>query len=132
IPKLILNKKQAQYIVGTLANQLQSATKEVAISEGTIEHIFPQKPTKADWPNLDELAPYTWHIGNLTILGAKPNHKAANSSFGDKKSTHYPKSEIKLTKEVAAKYAKWDAATVLTRTTDELFPMLKKAWPKLA
>jgi hypothetical protein len=132
IPKLILNRRQAQFIVTTLANQLQSATKEVAINQGTIEHIFPQKPTKADWPNLDELAPYTWHIGNLTILGAKPNQKAANASFADKRSTHYPKSEVKLTKEVAAKYSKWDAATILTRTTDELLPMLKKAWPKLA
>jgi Protein of unknown function DUF262/Protein of unknown function (DUF1524) len=132
IQKLILNRKQAQFIVTTLANQLQSATKEVAINQGTIEHIFPQKPTNADWPNLDELAPYTWHIGNLTILGAKPNQKAANASFADKRTTHYPKSEIRMTKEVAAKYSKWDVATILTRTNDELLPMLKKAWPKLA
>lgn len=131
IPKLILNKKQAQYIVTTMANQLQSATKEVAINQGTIEHIFPQNPTNADWLNSDELAPYTWHIGNLTILGAKPNQKAANASFAEKKKTHYPASEIKMTKEVATKYPKWDAATVLTRTTDELLPSLKKAWPKL-
>ena len=94
IPKLILNKKQAQYIVTTLANQLQSATKEVAINQGTIEHIFPQKPTKADWRNLDELASYTWHMGNLTILGEKPNQKTANASFADEKNAYYPKSEI--------------------------------------
>jgi hypothetical protein len=131
IPKLILNKKQTQYIMTALANQLQSSTKEVAINKGTIEHIFPQKPNNTDWPNHDELAPFTWHIGNLTILGDKPNQKAANASFAEKKSTHYPKSEIKLTKEVATKYNKWDAATVVARTTDELLPMLKKAWPKL-
>jgi hypothetical protein len=131
IPKLILNRKQAQFIVTTLANQLQSVTKEVSINQGTIEHIFPQRPTKEDWPNLDELAPFTWHVGNLTILGEKPNQKAANASFADKRSTYYPKSEIKLTKEVATKYSKWDSAAVLARTVDELLPIFKKTWPKI-
>lgn len=126
-----LGRKQAQYILTTLANQLQSKTKEVAVDAGTLEHIFPQRPDAKDWPNQKELAPFTWHIGNLSIMGGKPNQKAANTSFEEKRTKHYPGSEIKLTKDIA-KYSKWDPTVVVARTVDDLLPIFKKTWPKLS
>ena len=52
-----------------LANSKQSATKEVAMNESNLEHIYPINATTSEWPNKVDLDPYVWRIGNLTILG---------------------------------------------------------------
>ena len=82
-----------------LANAQQSKTNEVAIAAANLEHVFPQNPG-ANWPNAQDLEPYTWHVGNLTILGEKLNRNAQNKGFADKKSEYYANPEVKMTQEL--------------------------------
>jgi hypothetical protein len=80
VEKTYLTKSQARYLLSSVANYMQSTTSEIGIDDGTLEHIFPEKPA-AGWTNADELLDHVWHIGNLTLLGGKLNEKAANAPF---------------------------------------------------
>ena len=91
VADLVLERSQAVWLMTRLANQLQSATKEVGMDRANLEHIFPQN-AGAGWPNRRDLEPFIWHIGNLSILGNRINRKAQNKSFADKCSLHYSKS----------------------------------------
>lgn len=122
---LKLERSQAIWLMTQLANARQSKTKEVGMAQANLEHIFPQNPG-GNWPNAKELEPYTWHIGNLTILGEGLNRKAQNKSFDDKKSQHYNSSEIKMTQEILS-YSTWDPAAVKKRAS-ELAKRIVQLW----
>jgi hypothetical protein len=124
VESLLLSRSQAQYLLSSLANAVQSATKEIAVDDANLEHIFPIHPS-SDWTNTAELEPYKWHIGNLTVLSTRLNREAANSGFEIKKK-HYDKSEIKLTKQLTA-LTKWDRDEVLKRAK-ELAKLANKIW----
>lgn len=126
---LMLERSEALWLVTQLANAKQSATKEVAMGKANLEHVFPQNPSAAVWPNAAILEPFTWHIGNLTILGDRLNRNAQNKSFADKSAQFYKKSEIALTKDLL-KYPAWDEAAVRKRGLD-LVRALAKLWPAL-
>jgi hypothetical protein len=113
---LELERSAAIWLMTQLANAQQSRTREVEMADANLEHVFPQNPG-SNWPNATDLEPFTWHIGNLTILGVRLNRKAQNKSFGDKKSQHYANSEIKMTQELLA-YSQWDPASVKKRAAD--------------
>jgi hypothetical protein len=122
---LILGRAQAQYLVGTIAQKMQSNTHEIVIGDGTLEHIFPQSPD-AGWANISKLKEYIWHVGNLTILGTKLNGKSANDVY-KKKVPHYRKSEITMTKKIPQSYKKWDEAEILRRAA-ELAAIATQIW----
>lgn len=122
---LELERSQAIWLMIQLANAQQSKTRELGMAEANLEHVFPQNPG-ANWPNSRELQPFTWNIGNLTILGNKLNRKAQNMSFEDKKSQHYSGSEIKMTQDLID-YALWDAAAVKKRAS-ELAKKIVQLW----
>ena len=111
---LLLERSEAVWLMTQLANSRQSATKEVAMGKANLEHVFPQNPTAAAWPNAAALEPLTWHIGNLSILGEKLNRKSQNKSFTDKSTQYYSKSEIELTKDLTKEHT-WDEPTILNR-----------------
>ncbi len=72
-----------------------------------IEHIYPQKPRTAKWANHNS---YVNKLGNLTILSRRINTSIKNAPF-DQKRIELAKSELHLTKEVAAN-VQWTAAEV--------------------
>lgn len=110
----------------TMANTLQSRTKEVAVDDANLEHVFPQNPD-VSWGDTTDLEPLTWHLGNLTILGTKLNRKAANADFHTKATKYYTQSEIKMTKEIAQKHTAWSSADILSRARS-LFPLVLQIW----
>ena len=123
---LLLTRGEAVYILTTMANTLQSKTKEVSVDDANLEHIFPQNPD-ASWGDTSALDPLTWHIGNLTILGTKLNRKAANADFPTKATKYYFKSEIRMTKEIPQKHTVWTPSDILDRARS-LFPLLLQTW----
>jgi len=122
----LLEQEDAVYILSRIANRLQSKTKEVALRESNLEHIFPRNPS-TEWTNSEELEPYLWHIGNLTMLGKRLNSNAANSGFSVKRSYYEKATELAITKEIAATYKSWDVATIHKRTK-RLMNLVVEIW----
>jgi len=121
-----LMQQDGVYIMSRLANKMQSKTKEVALNESNLEHIFPKNPS-ADWENQDELEEYLWYLGNLTMLGKRLNGNVANSGY-DKKRAYYEKTtELVMTQELAKTYPKWDVVAVQDRAK-HLLPMILEVW----
>jgi hypothetical protein len=127
VSTVYLHTDDARYVLTRLANYMQSPTKEMALGDVSLEHIFPQNPSD-EWKNKDALGPYTDHIGNLTMLGENLNAEAAkNWGFARKKAESYSKSELKMVQRIAADYKKWDAEAVLNRAK-KLAPLIPKLW----
>jgi hypothetical protein len=101
-------------------------TAEVSVS-GTnkvhVEHIYPQTPEKAKWPNH---AAMINRLGNLTLLGKRFNTSIKNGDFPTKKDKAYKSSDILMTKELVD-YDTWDADAVAKRQ-DELSTWVLKIW----
>lgn len=113
---LVLTRAEASWFMAELANNMQSQTKEIAMDKANVEHIYPQN-AGVEWPERDQLEPYIWHIGNLTILGKRINNKARNKAFADKSKDNYSKSEIAMTKELLKAGGKWDVAAIQNRAS---------------
>lgn len=79
-----------------------------------LEHIFPQKPRSGTWQNRTELDSLLWRLGNLTLLGARKNRKAANGSFEEKVKI-YSGSKIDLTMGIT-RYSTWDTNSINDRS----------------
>ena len=127
--ELTLDRSEAVWLMARLANKMQSATKEIGMDKANLEHVFPQNPTTASWPNASALEELTWNIGNLTILGERLNRQAQNKSFADKKSQCFAKSEIEMTKRLL-NYSAWTEKEIRARA-GELIKNLAELWPSL-
>lgn len=125
VPNLILSQDTALYLVDRLANYSQSNTKEVALGETNLEHIFPRNPSSG-WKDVETMEPFLWHIGNLIMLGERLNEKSANEVFKIKKPI-YEKSELAMAKKVASSYSIWDANTIQGRAK-KIIPDIIKIW----
>jgi hypothetical protein len=117
---LILSSEEAAYILSRLANRMQTGTKEVALDESNVEHIFPKKPDEGKWggkANHAILGEYLWHIGNLTMLGGRINSGMGNEEYAVKRERYEKRSELKMAQAVAKDYPgpKWDKATIEDR-----------------
>ena len=123
--ELSLARSEANWLLVQIANTHQSKTKEVSLSDITLEHIFPQN-AGLDWPDRATLEPYIWHIGNLTLLGEKLNNKSQNKSFKVKNSNYYSKSEIVLTKNLCS-LSDWNEKTIISRA-EELGKEIAQIW----
>ncbi len=126
VPKVELEPEQADYVLRRIADRMQSATKEVGLKEANLEHIFPKKPSD-EWTNKDELKPYLWYLGNLTMLGERLNKGVANKGYAAKREHYQKASELIMAKELAKKYDKWDAGTIKDRA-ESLSPYIVEIW----
>lgn len=126
--ELFLERAEAVWLMVQVANSMQSETKELAMNKANLEHIFPQNAGAA-WQNKDNLEPYIWHIGNLSILGERLNKNAKNKGFLEKKTNYYSKSEIEMTRELLS-LSQWDESTIINRAGD-LGKKITKLWPEL-
>jgi len=94
---------------------MQTATKEVAIDEANLEHIFPKKPSD-EWQNPEEMEPFLWNIGNLTMLGKRLNDESANRGYTQFKRAYYAQnSELVMAQTIASNYQEWNATAIFSR-----------------
>ncbi|OGO25670.1 MAG: hypothetical protein A2W33_00695 [Chloroflexi bacterium RBG_16_52_11] len=128
LPQVFLTKKQAGYVLYALAEKVQSTTKAVKLSQNSIEHIFPENPDLTDWPKAEEMEPFIWHLGNLTVLEPTYNREAGRKSY-DTKKVVYTKSDIAMTRGIPKNYNSWDVASILDRA-DKLLPLIEEVWPE--
>jgi hypothetical protein len=124
--ELNLERSDAVWLMTQIAEKLQSGTDEIGMNKANLEHIFPQNPSAA-WNNKSDLEPYTWNIGNLTILGDRLNKDAKNKGFIEKASTIYNRSEIQMTKDLLA-YTEWSVDTIKDRA-NKLSDKIIEIWP---
>ena len=125
----VLDTSDAKYVMRRLANFIQDPQKQVVVGDTNIEHIYPQNPAENEWggkANQEKLEPLTWHIGNLTIFGRKANKKVENFEYALKQ-PKYAASQVVMTKEIAARYQKWDEATITDRAT-RLAGLVVQVW----
>jgi hypothetical protein len=125
VAKLILDPEEAVYVVTRIARHMQTGTKELSLGEANVEHVFPKKPSE-EWKDADELEPYLWHLGNLTILGKRLNTSAASKGYKAKR-TDYQKSELIMTQQLAEKFAEWDGQAIEKRA-ESLSPYITEIW----
>lgn len=103
-----------------LLRQIEHAkrdTQEVAVEPGDrvhVEHIYPQSPTGAKWPNHAQVLN---RLGNVTLLGRRLNTSIKNADFTTKKENGYKGSDILMTKELL-KYEDWGTAEVDARQAE--------------
>jgi hypothetical protein len=128
IPDIFLTKKQAGYITYALAGKAQSKTKAISIGTNSLEHIFPENADINDWPKAEEMEPFVWHIGNLTVLEPTYNRDAGRKNYNTKKAI-YSKSELIMTKEVAKYYSSWETSSIFERA-NKLLGLIGEVWPE--
>src|ERR1700689_4425320 len=105
---------------------MQSATKEVALKEVNLEHVFPRNPSD-EWSNKDDLTPYTGHLGNLTMLGERLNAAVANSGVDQKRKYYEKNTELEITKQLAKDNQTWDVAAIQKRAK-QLLKTITEVW----
>lgn len=93
-----------------------------------LEHIMPWSKARS-WSHIppDVAKEYTKRIGNLALLQAKPNSKAADSDFLTVKRPTLRASEFQLTKE-AGKPKEWGPDQIKERQL-RLAALAVKTWP---
>ncbi|MGZ5528873.1 MAG: DUF262 domain-containing protein, partial [Limisphaerales bacterium] len=128
IPALILSPDDAGYFMACVANHLQSATKETKADEANLEHIYPKNPAENAWGGAagqEQLEPYLWHVGNLTILGERLNKGVGNGEFPVKKECYGKNSELLITQNIAKDYTEWNVKNIQDRAAKLLAPVLE-------
>jgi len=115
LERQIRREKQPEMIPNTDPGQL------------TLEHVLPERPEK-NWPQFsdEEAKTYVRRLGNMVLLKERMNSKLRSAPF-EKKLTVYKKSELKLTKEVAAKKI-WDKDAI-ERRQQKLAELALATWP---
>jgi hypothetical protein len=73
-----------------------------------VEHIYPQTPDGAAWPNHAQVIN---RLGNLTLLGKRLNTSIKNADFATKKKDGYAGSDILMTQELLS-IDSWDARAI--------------------
>jgi hypothetical protein len=126
VRKLILEPEEAKYLVHRLAKFMQTKTKEVTIDEANIEHVFPKKPS-VEWTYPEELEPFLWHLGNLTMLGERLNNTAGSKGYANKRKLHYKTSELSMAQDLAKTYDEWNVTSIEKRA-DSLGPLITEIW----
>lgn len=46
VSELLLSAEEARYVIGRIANRMQTSTEEVKMDEANLEHVFPKKPRR--------------------------------------------------------------------------------------
>jgi hypothetical protein len=126
VKRLNLEPDEAKYVVQRIATFMQTKTKEITIDESNLEHIFPKKPSP-EWKNPEELEPYLWHLGNLTMLGERLNNGAASKGYPAKRTAYYEKSELTMPQELAKAYSQWNGPSIIKRA-ESLARYITQIW----
>lgn len=97
----------ARYVLQEI-NSHYAGHKELVANPDTtevnLEHILPQKPNAtwlAKFSKKEDPNQYIYRLGNLTLLDSKINRSVGNSSFQDKCSKAFSRSQLEITKEIS-------------------------------
>lgn len=108
-------------------------TREYILNQPTItiEHVLPQRPGK-DW-NLtsNQIKNYVHNIGNLTLLGKKPNGTVQNKSITEKIIILKGSTEIKITQKLLSQIEPtgiWNEDSIKNRALDLATIAFDKVW----
>ena len=119
--ELVLSGDDSIYVMHRIATHMQTSTKELAMGEANLEHIYPSNPKPNEWggPRGQEiLDPYLWHIGNLTWLGVRLNRDGArNEEYPVKQKKYSDASELEITTQIAKQYDEWNETNILDRAS---------------
>jgi hypothetical protein len=126
VKKLILEPEEAKYLLLRLATHMQTKTKETKIDEANLEHIFPKKPS-AEWHHPEDMEPYLWHLGNLTMLGERLNTAAGSKGYTTKREHYQKTSELVMAQDIGKKYVKWGKDAIEKRA-ESLGPLITEVW----
>ncbi|MDH5414938.1 MAG: DUF262 domain-containing HNH endonuclease family protein, partial [Flavobacteriaceae bacterium] len=126
ITEVFLTKKQANYIIYAIGQNMQTESKNLDLSANSLEHVFPGNAVQVDWPNADELEPFIWHIGNLIPLEPGLNREAGNRSFAQKKEI-YSRSDLRMAQIVNEEYQDWDVNQIMSQAK-LLLPHIRDIW----
>lgn len=112
-------KGLCRYILSKLEEE-KSPANEYVLNQATltIEHVLPQRPGKEWGLTQSAIKSYVHNIGNLTLLGKKPNGTVQNKSIKDKLEILKDATEIKITKELLVELEKnsvWDEDAIRNR-----------------
>lgn len=89
-------QKVTLYVFISIERLLQKDQFVIPATGFDLEHIFPQKPSTAAWPNRKELKKYKNNIGNLTLLPYRWNRVLQNYSFEVKKTGRKDNGEMTI------------------------------------
>jgi uncharacterized protein with ParB-like and HNH nuclease domain len=123
-----LETAQSRYLLRTIeiARRGNDETDVARQPRIHVEHIYPQNPKGAKWPNHNI---YINKLGNLTILSRRINTSIKNSLFAQKKG-ELARSELHLTQEVST-HAQWTHKEIDERQQKLAAEIIKIwAWPQ--
>ena len=121
----------AKYYLRVLEQQSKSDDDETIVNPDqgkvNLEHILPRNPA-GGWTHIPtaQTPALIKRLGNLTLLAARLNSKAANAEFEEKKK-HFAKSAITITKNLCA-FAAWTPKEIAERQ-ESMAELAAKAWP---
>lgn len=120
----VSRQKSARYLLRELEHA-KRATGEVTVElpdRVHLEHIYPQTPQEARWPNHSAAVD---RLGNLTLLSRRMNQAISNAPFVEKRET-YSMSDLLVTRELAG-YEEWNAQSIDSRQAS-LAELAKGIW----
>ncbi|GAA1915487.1 DUF262 domain-containing protein [Nocardioides lentus] len=103
----------ARYLLREIEQEMRF-TEEMSVEDTDrvhVEHIYPQTPDAARWPNHAQVLN---RLGNLSLLSRKLNTSIKNADFATKKKKAYATSEILMTKALMD-YDDWSTDTINKR-----------------
>lgn len=107
------------FVLATLEQSFKHP-EPIQFNHLTVEHVLPETITD-EWKRYLgdnwELVfnQYVHTAGNLTLIAGPPNSSIQQDLFKDKKAKWYSKSNVELTKELAAKWNEWKEGDIKKR-----------------
>lgn len=117
-------KKLVQYVLKKIEFHFQK--NSIEIINPSLEHIYPEKPTK-DWKTLKNEV-LLKNIGNLVLLDANLNSKIGNKKYSIKKKIVLKESTILSTKEVFNNVDEWSDSEIKNRRNSIVELMYNDVW----
>jgi uncharacterized protein with ParB-like and HNH nuclease domain len=126
-------KGLCRYVLSKIEESYGSDAQEFLLNQAnlTIEHILPQKPGK-EW-NLtqSQIKNYVHNVGNLTLLGKKPNGAVGNKSIDEKIKILKESTEIKMTQKLMSDIELsgiWNEESIKLRSSELANLAFDKVW----
>lgn len=110
------NNRIVRYILVELERQETGADHDPSSEALSIEHICPQNPAPAEWPDFtdEEVELFVYRLGNMTLLETGVNREIGNAAFVVKRGA-YAESVYGMTQAVAMDHGEWTPARIETR-----------------
>lgn len=122
-------KKLAKYVLAKLESDLSGRHCDPDTDPGTVEHILPENPSQ-EWESFIPRAQWEaalYRLGNLTLLEAATNRRAANAGYC-KKLEFYRQSHYEITRRIADLAPEEWTMALLERRQQEMARRAAHVW----